>query len=141
MNKKDMFDGFDITEIEKHKEKYVEETKERYGKGDAYKESVKKTSKYTKDDWKRIMEEREEINKRIIANMHKGAAYSEVQQGVADLRQHITNNYYNCTLEIFRGLGDLYVYDERFTKNIDKDKPGYAKFLREAMHYYCDNLK
>ncbi|WP_213525037.1 TipAS antibiotic-recognition domain-containing protein [Paenibacillus sp. J31TS4] len=53
----------------------------------------------------------------------------------------MTDNYYNCTVEIFRGLGDLYVQDERFTKSIDKDKTGYAEFLREAMHYYCDNLK
>jgi hypothetical protein len=47
--------------------------------------------------------------------------------------------YYDCTLEIFRGLGDLYVMDERFTRNIDKDQPGYAAFLQKAMHIYCDN--
>lgn len=54
-------------------------------------------------------------------------------------RQHITDSFYNCTLEIFRGLGDLYVQDEHFTANIDKVKPGLAKFMREAMHLYCDN--
>ncbi len=31
-----------------------------------------------------------------------------------------TLHYYDCTLEIFKGLGQLYVADERFTKNIDK---------------------
>ncbi|MDP3488427.1 MAG: TipAS antibiotic-recognition domain-containing protein [Bacillota bacterium] len=41
----------------------------------------------------------------------------------------------------FRGLGDLYVEDERFTANIDKVKPGLASFLRVVMHFYCDNLK
>ncbi|MBU3191415.1 TipAS antibiotic-recognition domain-containing protein [Clostridium bowmanii] len=58
---------------------------------------------------------------------------------VAELRQQITDNFYNCTIEIFRGLGDLYVCDECFTTNIDKHKVGLAKFLSEAMIYYCDN--
>lgn len=123
-----MFDGFDIIELEKHKERYGEETKERYGSSEAYKESVKKTSKYTKEDWARIFAEKEEIDKMIFANMHKGSKDTVVQEGVAKLRQHITDKYYDCTVEIFRGLGDLYVQDQRFYKNIDKDKPGYAEF-------------
>jgi len=138
MSKKEMFNGFDMTEIEKHKEKYAEETKIKYGDSDAYKESMKKTSKYTKEDWDRIKASKEKIDARIIANMDKGPADSTVQEGIAELRQGITDNYYNCTLEIFRGLGELYVNDERFTKNIDKNKPGYAKFLNEAINYYCD---
>lgn len=141
MNKKEMFDGFDMSEIEKHREKYAEETKIKYGNSDAYKESMKKTSKYTKNDWARIMARTEEINSKIIANMGKGIADPTVQEGIGELRQNITDSYYDCTLEIFRGLGELYVTDQRFTKNIDKNRPGYAKFLREAMNYYCDNLK
>lgn len=141
MNNNEMFDGLDMTEIEKHKEKYAEETKQKYGNSDAYKESMKKTSKYTKEDWARIMKRGEEINKRIAALMDKGPADAEVQQAVAQWRQYITDSFYTCTPEIFKGLADLYVDDERFTKNIDKYRPGLAQFLREAMHIYCDNLK
>jgi MerR family transcriptional regulator, multidrug-efflux activator len=57
---------------------------------------------------------------------------------VADWRQFITDHYYDCTIDIFRGLGDLYVADKRFTKNIDKYGEGLAAFLSKAMHYYCD---
>ncbi|MGE5396109.1 MAG: TipAS antibiotic-recognition domain-containing protein, partial [Chitinophagales bacterium] len=32
------------------------------------------------------------------------------------------------------------VCDQRFTDNIDKYRPGLAAFLRDAMHFYCDNL-
>jgi hypothetical protein len=138
---KEMFEGFDIKEIEKHKEKYTKETKDRYGHTNVYKESVKKTSKYTKEDWARIFAEKEIIDQKIINNMDKGPKDLIVQEEIEKLRQHITSNYYNCTVEIFRGLGDLYVQDERFTKNIDKNKPGYAAFLREAIHYYCDQFK
>lgn len=141
LNTIDMFGGFDMTAIEKHKEKYADETKERYGNSGAYKESVKKTSKYTKEDWFRIHAEKEKIDQKIISNMDKGFKDENIQKEIGKLRQHITDNYYKCTVEIFRGLGDLYVEDERFMKNIDKNKPGYAVFLREAIHYYCDHLK
>lgn len=141
ISKKDMFAGFDIQEIEKHKEKYSEETKKRYGSGAAYKESVKKTSKYLKEDWFRINTHQKKINQKIIDHMYKGIEDPIVQEGVAELRQHITDSYYNCTVEIFRGLGSLYVQDEGFAKNLDKNKQGYAEFLSRAIHYYCDRLK
>ena len=141
MKKNEMFEGFDISEIEAHKERYVEETKRKYGDTDAYKESLIKTSKYTKGDWARINASNGKINEKIIANMDKGIDNLEVQKTVNELKQHITDNFYDCTLEIFRGLADLYVNDERFTTNIDKYKKGLAKFLSESMIYYCDNAK
>lgn len=141
MDKKEMFSGFDMSEIEKHQAQYAEETKQKYGNSDAYQESMKKTAKYSKEDWAKIMGDAGRIYQRIAALMDKGPADPEVQNAVGEWRQHITNHYYNCTLEIFRGLGDLYVDDQRFTENIDKVKPGLAAFLREAMHVYCDNVK
>lgn len=117
MTKKEMFDAFDMSEIEKHQEKYAAETKEKYGNTDAYKESMKKTSKYTKEDWARIAARRDETNSRIIANMHKGPADPEVQNGVGELRQQITDNYYNCTPEIFRGL-EIYMSMMRGSQQI-----------------------
>ncbi len=140
MNKKEMFTAFDMTDIEQHKEKYAQEVKEKYGKSEAYKESEEKTSKYSKEDWAVIMQEGSDIYKRAAALMNKKPSDPKVQETVGDLRKYITKHFYNCTPEIFRGLGDMYVQDERFTKNIDQYKEGLAKFLREAMHRYCDNL-
>lgn len=140
MDHKEMFEAFDMSEIERHKEKYAEETRQKYGRSDAYRESMRKTSAYKKEDWAKITAKANEIYRKVIENMDRGPADPRVQEAVAELRQHITDNYYNCTPEIFRGLGDLYVGDERFTANIDKHQPGLAAFLREAMHVYCDNL-
>lgn len=139
MDQKEMFSGFDMSEIEEHQAQYAEETKQKYGNSDAYQESLKKTTKYTKEDWAKIMGDASRIYQKIAALMDKGPADPEVQKAVGEWRRHITNNYYNCTLEIFRGLGDLYVDDQRFTKNIDKVKPGLAMFLREAIRVYCDD--
>jgi DNA-binding transcriptional MerR regulator len=141
MDKKEMFEAFDMSEMERHKEKYAEETRQKYGHTDAYKESQKKTARYTKEDWAAIMKRGGEIYQRIADLMDQDPSEPEVQEAVAQWRQHITNSFYNCTPEIFRGLGDLYVQDERFTANIDKVKPGLAAYLQKAMHIYCDNLE
>ncbi len=140
MDKKEMFEAFDMSMIERHKEKYAAEAEYKYGHTDAYQESEKKTARYSKEDWTAIMKQGNELYTRIASKMDRGPEDPQVQEAVSQWRQHITDNFYNCTPEIFRGLGDLYVNDERFTANIDQIKPGLASFLREAMHIYCDKL-
>ncbi|MET3293175.1 UNVERIFIED_CONTAM: DNA-binding transcriptional MerR regulator [Brevibacillus sp. OAP136] len=134
-----MFEGFSMEEIEKHRETYADEARRLYGK-EIVDESEKRTSAYTKDDWESINDQWNDIYQQVIAGMPNGPADPRVQAAVARLRAHITANFYDCTPEVFRGLGDLYVQDERFTKNIDKHHPGLAAFLRDAMHVYCDRL-
>lgn len=140
MSKKEMFDGFDMSEIEQCKEKYAKEVKDLYGNSNAYKESKKKTSKYTKDYWKEIQSRGEVIFKRLAELMDKDPADGEVQDTIEQYRQYITESFYTCTPEIFRGLGEMYVCDPRFTKNIDKFGEGLSEFMKEAMGIYCDNL-
>jgi DNA-binding transcriptional MerR regulator len=140
MAKKEMFEAFDMTEIEKHQAEYAEEVRRTYDPA-AVAECDRKTARYSKDDWQAIMAKSSGIYQRIAAAMERGPADAEVQAVVAEWREHITKNFYHCTPEIFRGLGDLYVDDHRFTENIDKIGPGLAAFLREAMHIYCDVLK
>lgn len=141
MEKREMFAAFDLSEIERHKEKYAAETRRLYGHTAAYKESEERTARYTKEDWAVIMQRQSELYTRIASLMDNGPADPQVQAAVGEWRQHLTDSFYNCTPEIFRGLGDLYVNDARFTANIDKIKPGLAAFMREAMHIYCDNLE
>lgn len=136
MKDKEMFKGFDIDEIEKHKKIYSEEVKEKWGNTSSYQESESKTSKYNKDDWKRISKDMEMIYKKIIDNMDKGIEDTSIKEAIEELRCHITTNFYNCTPEIFKGLGNMYVDDERFTKNIDKYKEGLSLFLRNVIHHY-----
>ncbi len=50
------FKAFDNSEIETHKKKYAAEAESKYAGTDAWKESIKKTSKYTETDWTRITE-------------------------------------------------------------------------------------
>lgn len=141
MSKQEMFEPFDMRKIEEHQKQYEQEVKEKYGDSDAYKQSNRKTAGYKEEDWQRIQGEMIAIYRRIAAVMSKGAGDEEVQQAVGEWRQHITSYYYDCTPEIFRGLGDMYVSDPRFTSFIDKEQEGLSVFLREAMHEYCDRLE
>lgn len=36
---------------------------------------------------------------------------------------------------------EVYVYDERFTKNIDQFGEGLTAFMRDAMAVYADNIE
>lgn len=139
MEKKEMFEGFDLAEIEKHQARYAEEVRRKYDP-EVVAESERRTAKYTKEDWAAIFAKGNDIFRRIADGLDRGPADPEVQAAVAQWREHITNSFYTCTPEIFRGLGDLYVEDSRFTENIDRFRPGLAAFLREAMHIYCDRL-
>ncbi|WP_101846771.1 MerR family transcriptional regulator [Halobacillus sp. Marseille-P3879] len=138
MSHKDRFEPFDMKKIEEHQQKYAKEAEQRWGNTDAYKQSAKKTASYTEKDWRKIHEESENIDGHLIQLMGRGPGDEEVQKWINAKRQHITDHFYDCNLEIFRGLADMYVNDPRFTANIDKKKKGYAQFLYKAMHIYCD---
>nr|WP_256522585.1 TipAS antibiotic-recognition domain-containing protein [Halobacillus sp. A5] len=128
-----------MKQIEEHQKQYAKETEQRWGNTEAYRESAKRTAAYSEEDWRRIHEESERIDQHLIDLMDRSSADPEVQKWIAAKQQHITDHFYNCSIDIFRGLADMYIHDPRFTKNIDKKKNGFAKFLHDAMHEYCDH--
>lgn len=131
------FKEFDMTEINKAQEMYKKEAEEQWGHSEAYRESQKKASGYTKEDWANISRDNDAIYKGFVENMDKEVSAPEVQKLVADWQNCITKYFYNCTNEILAGLGQMYVADERFTKNIDKYGEGLAAFMSKAIEYYC----
>ena len=61
-----------------------------------------------------------------------------VQQVVAAIQQFITDHYYTCTREIFRGLGQMYAAGGEMTDNIDAaGGEGTAALARDAIEIYC----
>ena len=62
----------------------------------------------------------------------------EAQAAIRDLQQFITDHFYTCTPEILAGLGQMYVADDRFRKNIDMaGGEGTAAFVAQAIAAYC----
>ena len=128
------FKVFDKSEIEQYKA----EAKVKWGETQAYKEYAQKAA--TRSDLKsgeiteRLMTMFAEIG--TLRQLLPSAR--EVQEKIAALQKCITDNYYICTDEILNSLGQMYVDDERFKKNIDKvGGDGTAEFVRQAISAYC----
>jgi DNA-binding transcriptional MerR regulator len=114
---------------------YDAEVEERWGETDAYAQSKRKTSAYTKDDWVRMKAETDDIQRRFAEAMQSGAAAdSDRAMDVAEEhRQHITRWFYDCPPQMHAGLGRMYVEDERFTANYERTAPGLAQYVSTAV--------
>lgn len=134
MDEKSMFDGFDQS-------RYEEEARQRWGRTDAYKESTRRAKLYTKDDWTAIKAEWGAIESGLAALMDGSPADPAVQTLVERHRRLITDRFYDCTLEIYRGLAEMYVADDRFAAHYEAIRPGMAGFMRAAMLAYCDEAE
>ena len=117
---------------------YETEARERWSNTDAYCEHEQKTKNYTKEKWAEANEGMMAIFAEFAACKKNGASANsaEAQALVAKLQAHITANYYTCTDEILAGLGQMYVADERFKKNIDKYGEGTAEFVAVSIAKY-----
>ena len=122
------------------KDNYSTEVRERWGDTDAYREHKDKTKNYTKEKWAEANDGIMAIFAEFAACKASGASADsdEAQALVAKLQAHITANYYTCTDEILAGLGQMYVADERFKKNIDKCGEGTAEFASEGIRIYVE---
>lgn len=120
-------------------EKYKSEAKEKWGKTEAFKEHEERTQNYSKDKWDDLAKEMDGIMAEFSLCMKEGREPESqlAQDLVKKLQSHITENYYLCTNEILGGLGQMYVSDERFKKNIDKHAEGTAEFVSKAIKVYC----
>ncbi|MFG2330213.1 MerR family transcriptional regulator [Streptomyces sp. NPDC048604] len=117
-------------------EQYADETENRWGDTEAYKESQRRTARYTKADWQRMQDENADWGRRYDAVMAEGEpADGERAMDLAEEhRQHINGWFYDCGYKMHTCLGDMYVADERFTAFYDAIRPGMAAHLRDAIH-------
>lgn len=131
------FKQFDMTEWEKSKREYAQEVKERWGDTKAYAESEKKTNSYDDKQWKLLNDEGACLLKEFGENINNSPASQEVQALVKRWQEYITANFYSCTKEILSCLGVMYIEDERFKKNIDRNGMGTAQLMADAIKVYC----
>ncbi|MBQ4129144.1 MAG: MerR family transcriptional regulator [Ruminococcus sp.] len=131
--------AFDNNEFDTARKQYEAEAKERWGKTDAYKEHEQKTASYSKDKWQQVNDGLNAILAQFAVCLQSGQTpdSDEAQSLVKKLQSYITENYYTCSAKILKGLGQMYVADERFKKNIDKHAVGTAQFISKAIDFYC----
>ena len=117
-------------EYELLKSQYAEEVKQRWGNTAAYKEFERRHTDYNQATalLDAVFKEFAELNCSGILPDSEPA-----KNMVEKLQQCITNNFYTCTDDILAGLGQMYVADERFRKNIDKHGKGTAEYISRCI--------
>jgi DNA-binding transcriptional MerR regulator len=117
---------------------YAAQAKEKWGNTDAYKESQKKTAGKSKEELAATGDALMDIFRELGAIREEDPASPQAQALVEKLRSFITKHYYNCTVEILRGLGMLYIAGDEMTENIEKaGGAGTAEFAARAIAHYC----
>ncbi len=127
------FKEFDASEIDA----YAQEAKERWQDTAAYKECEQKTAGNTKEDWGRLNRGLIQCFEGFANIKNESPDSASAREQVEKLREYISANFYNCTVEILQSLGEMYCADERFRKNIDKCGEGTAEFASKAIAAYC----
>jgi DNA-binding transcriptional MerR regulator len=114
---------------------HAAEAQDRWGDTDAYRESHRRTSSYTKDDWVRIKAEAAAVERRLAEAFEAGepAGGATATDAAEAHRQHIRRWFYECTHEIHCGLAEMYVADPRFTAHYEQVAPGLAAYVHDAI--------
>ncbi len=125
---------------ESYSDEYAAEAEQRWGDTDAWKQSQRRTSQYTKEDWAAIKAETDAVNDAFVAAKRAGlpADSTEAMGAAEGHRRHIHDRFYDLSHDFHRCLGDMYVADERFTKSYDDLEPGLAQYVRDAIHANAD---
>ncbi|GAB2021105.1 hypothetical protein RyT2_01780 [Pseudolactococcus yaeyamensis] len=74
-----------------------------------------------------------------LAKLKDEQPTSPIAQAAIDNMYHVFNDTlgYHYTLEVFAGLGQMYLQDERFTENLRQYGEGFPEFLAAAMTDYA----
>lgn len=118
---------------------YASEAKRRWGDTESYREYAEKTKNEDPALRAARVAEMEEIFAEFAACKAQGLApeSEEAQVLVEKLRQHISQNYYACSPRMLACLGQMYVLDERFERNINRHGEGTALFVCNSIFSSC----
>ena len=122
-----------------YSEDYETEAEQRWGDSPAWAQSQSRTAKLGKQDWVEIKAAGDDLNRRMAATMVAGEAPTTVTaMALAEEHRRSIEQFYDCSFDMHRGLGDMYLSDERFTKTYEDVAPGLAQWLRDAIHANAD---
>ena len=117
---------------------YDNEAKAKWENTKQYEEYEQKIKNKSEEEFEKTNNNLMNIFRELGALKELPIESKEVQEKIGLLQEFITINYYNCTNEILKGLGQMYINDERFKKNIDQAGGARtAEFVNNAILVYC----
>lgn len=141
MTDQEKFEGFKQNLIDENEEKYGKEIREKYGE-----EAVEKSNAYlknmSKDEYEKTQALSVQIEQALAEAFKTGDPAGQLGQKAAELhKQWISLCWGHYDKEAHAGIAQMYVDDERFTAYYDKEQPGVAEFLRDAILIYTGMKK
>jgi hypothetical protein len=132
MSDSEYFKGFD----EAQQAEYEKEVVEKWGADNpAYLQSKQRWGGYSDQQKGEILAEGKAITAGLAENIEKGPADPAVQELVARQHQWV-NRFWDCSLEQFEGLGEMYAADPRFAEMYQGYHPDLPEFLKAAIQHY-----
>jgi len=119
---------------------HAAEAEQRWGDTDQWRESQRRTARYTKEDWVEIKAQADANISAFADAIRAGEpADGTLAMDLAEAhRSHIARWFYDVSPEQHRGLGDLYISDERFYAPYEEIAPGFSQYVRDAIHANAD---
>lgn len=136
MTDEEKFEGFKQKLIDDNEAAYGAEVRARYG--DEQVDSSNKAFKsMTREQYEAFEKLGGEVLGTLKAAFETGDPAGALAQKAADLhRQWLSFTWGSYSKEAHAGVAQMYVDDERFTAYYDREQPGLAKFLRDAVLVY-----
>lgn len=136
MSDQEKFEGFKKKMVEENEQKYGKEIREKYGE-ETVEQSNAKLMNMSQEDYEAVTKLESAVRTTLAEAFKTGDPAGELAQKAADLhKQWITYYWTAYSKEAHAGLAQMYVDDERFTAYYDKEQPGTATFLRDAIQIY-----
>ena len=137
MSDQEKFEGFKQKLIDDNEQKYGDEIRAKYGNA-AVDESNAKLKDLTKEQYDKGERLLNEFEMALKTAFETGDPAGELAQKACDLHKQWLCVYYpKYSKEYHKGLGEMYIADERFRTNYDKIATGCTYFLRDAINLYC----
>jgi DNA-binding transcriptional MerR regulator len=131
------FNNFDPKKMDE----YSTQAKALYGKTDAYKEFQQKSKGRTIEQEKDLGTQVMDFFARLGQMRPCQPDSEEAQNWVKELQDFFTANFYTCTPQILKGLGESYAGGGSMTENIDKaGGAGTGAFAKEVIDIYVNRL-
>lgn len=137
MNDKQKFASLKQKSLDENEANYGQELRTKYGKATVEQANAqfKNIDSATYDRAQRLATE---IIETLKLAMEQGDESSALAQKACAMHHEWLLIYWpKYEKSMHRGLGDLYVQDERFTAYYDQYLPGMAQFLRNAIYIYA----
>lgn len=137
MSRKQLFEGFS----EEKQKDYEREARLQWGP-DSVNESIRRWNGYSKEQQQAIQQQGGQIYIEIAGALEAGAPAqsAEVQALLQRWHDHI-RNFYEPTLDILRGLGEMYNAQPEFMAFFRQIHPGLPAYLAEGIAQYVDDLE